>query len=67
MCEALLSVKYGPEIICHIVANQADCFLDGKSLTLIAGGGVNLTTEYGRVRSPTVGEVRTRDHLSYCG
>merc|ERR1740128_29006 len=28
VCEALLSVKYGPEIICHIVANQADCFLD---------------------------------------
>ena len=30
VCEALLSVKYGPDIICHIVANQADCYLDGK-------------------------------------
>ena len=30
VCEALLSVKYGPDIICHIVANQADCYLDGE-------------------------------------
>ncbi|XP_023344126.1 integrator complex subunit 2 [Eurytemora carolleeae] len=27
VCEALLSVRYGPQIICHIVANQADCYL----------------------------------------
>ena len=25
-------LKYGPEIICHIVANQSDCFLDGESM-----------------------------------
>ena len=34
VCEALLSVKYGPDIICHIVANQADCYLDGKFICL---------------------------------
>jgi len=30
VCEALLRLKYGPWIICHVVANQPDCFLDGK-------------------------------------
>ena len=31
VCEALLRLKYGPWIICHVVANQPDSFLDGKS------------------------------------
>ena len=30
VAEALLRLKYGPEIICHIVANQPDSFRDGK-------------------------------------
>lgn len=29
VAEALLRLKYGPEIICHIVANQPDSFRDG--------------------------------------
>ena len=31
VAEALLRLKYGPYIICHIVANQPDCFLEGIS------------------------------------
>ena len=30
VAEALLRLKYGPEIICHMVANQPDSFMDGK-------------------------------------
>ncbi len=30
VAEALLRLKYGPEIICHMVANQPDSFNDGK-------------------------------------
>ena len=30
VAEALLRLKYGPEIICHIVANQPDSFRDGE-------------------------------------
>ena len=26
VCEALLKLKYGPEMICHVVANQSDSF-----------------------------------------
>ena len=33
VAEALLRLKYGPEIICHMVANQPDTFSDGE-LTL---------------------------------
>ena len=29
VAEALLRLKYGPYIICHIVANQPDCFSEG--------------------------------------
>lgn len=28
--EALLRLKFGPEIICHVVANQPDSFRDGN-------------------------------------
>ena len=28
MCEALLRLNYGPEMICHVVANQSDCYQD---------------------------------------
>ena len=28
--EALLRLKYGPQIICHMVANQPDSFNEGK-------------------------------------
>jgi len=31
VAEALLRLKYGPYIICHIVANQPDCFSEGIS------------------------------------
>ena len=30
VAEALLRLKYGPYIICHIVANQPDCFSEGN-------------------------------------
>ena len=30
VAEALLRLKYGPEIICHMVANQPDTFSDGE-------------------------------------
>ena len=30
VAEALLRLKYGPEIICHMVANQPDSFAEGK-------------------------------------
>ena len=30
VAEALLRLKYGPEIICHMVANQPDSFNDGE-------------------------------------
>jgi integrator complex subunit 2 len=30
VAEALLRIKFGPEIICHIVANLPDSFKDGK-------------------------------------
>lgn len=30
VCEALLRLKYGPWIICHVVVNQPDSFNDGK-------------------------------------
>ena len=30
VAEALLRLKDGPEIICHMVANQPDSFMDGK-------------------------------------
>ena len=30
--EALLRLKFGPEIICHIVANQPDSFRDGNKI-----------------------------------
>ena len=29
VAEALLRLRYGPYIICHIVANQPDCFSEG--------------------------------------
>ena len=32
VAEALLRLKYGPEIICHMVANQPDTFSDGEFL-----------------------------------
>ena len=32
VAEALLRLKYGPYIICHIVANQPDCFSQGKNI-----------------------------------
>lgn len=31
--EALLRLKYGPHIICHVVANQPDSFVEGTLLT----------------------------------
>ena len=31
VAEALLRLKYGPSIICHMVANQPDSFMDGKT------------------------------------
>ena len=34
VAEALLRLKYGPYIICHIVANQPDCFSEGNISTL---------------------------------
>lgn len=33
IAEVLLHVKHGPIFICWIVANFADCFHDGKSIT----------------------------------
>ena len=30
VCEALLRLKFGPWVICHVVANQPDSFLDGE-------------------------------------
>ncbi len=36
VCEALLRLKYGPWIICHVVANQPDSFLDGKSGVVVS-------------------------------
>ena len=33
VAEALLRLKYGPYIICHIVANQPDCFSEGNIST----------------------------------
>ena len=33
VAEALLRLKYGPEIICHMVANQPDTFSDGELTT----------------------------------
>lgn len=39
MAQTLLHVKHGPDIICWIVANNPDCFYDGKkfyiALTLL--------------------------------
>ena len=32
VAEALLRLKYGPHLICHIVANQPDSFNDGETL-----------------------------------
>ena len=32
VAEALLRLKYGPYIICHIVANQPDCFSEGTAV-----------------------------------
>ena len=34
VAEALLRLKYGPYIICHIVANQPDCFSEGNITTI---------------------------------
>ena len=31
VAEALLRLKFGPEIICHMVANQPDSFNEGES------------------------------------
>ena len=31
VAEALLRLKFGPEIICHIVANQPDSSRDGEN------------------------------------
>lgn len=31
MAQTLLHVKHGPDIICWIVANNPDCFYDGKN------------------------------------
>ena len=33
VAEALLRLKFGPQIICHMVANQPDSFNDGKFLS----------------------------------
>eukprot|EP00088_Acartia_fossae_P070615 TRINITY_DN951_c0_g1_i4.p1 TRINITY_DN951_c0_g1~~TRINITY_DN951_c0_g1_i4.p1 ORF type:complete len:1177 (+),score=271.60 TRINITY_DN951_c0_g1_i4:42-3572(+) len=41
VCEALLCVKYGPDIICHIVANQTDSYLDVVHHLLENGGGLD--------------------------
>ena len=52
VCEALLRLKHGPEMICHVVANQSDSFqcvvthlisLGDKSETEEGGGGSNTT------------------------
>lgn len=47
VCEALLRLKHGPEMICHVVANQSDCFYSVASHMLRMGDkqdddGVNL-------------------------
>jgi len=49
VCEALLSVKHGPEIICHIVANQADCFLH-VCFHLLAGQGTQQEDDEENIR-----------------
>jgi hypothetical protein len=36
VAEMLLRLRYGPEMICHIVANQPDSFRDGKRSTATA-------------------------------
>jgi hypothetical protein len=34
--EDYIRLKFGPDIICHIVANQPDCFFDGEISSLLA-------------------------------
>ena len=52
VCEALLRLRHGPEMICHVVANQSDSFqcvatglisLGDKSVEEGGGGGGNTT------------------------
>ena len=38
VAEALLRLKYGPYIICHIVANQPDCFSEGIFFNHLCNG-----------------------------
>lgn len=35
VAEALLRLKFGPTVICHIVANQPDSFTDGKENSFV--------------------------------
>ena len=37
VCEALLRLKHGPEMICHVVANQSDSFWDVATHLLTLG------------------------------
>ncbi len=51
-------LKFGPDIICHIVANQPDCFFDGEISSLLAFFQVPVCVSYGNRTYKSVFRIR---------
>ena len=74
VCEALLKLKYGPEMICHVVANQSDSFHcvvnhlinNGDKSEEEGGSNTNVVRQKAVLMLARMNPVMTLAMRSYC-